>query len=185
MSNFKDIEELYENGKNLYEQKDYENALKFLKKATEKGNLEAMILIGEMYYNGDGVKIDKLEALRYYTKVVGIEYNEAINISYPMEIIGFMYQYGEGVRQNTRRAIEWYLKSAELGNISAIRAIGDIYRYGEGAEPNLYMALNWYKKAAALGDNTALRRIDDVLENLNLRIDTEEKSKWNQKDCMN
>ena len=47
---------------------DYIEALRWFRKAADKGHTEAMYNIGVYYENGDGVKQDYTEAMKWYRK---------------------------------------------------------------------------------------------------------------------
>jgi len=64
LSNAK-IKSIYEKGYYYYEQKKYEKAFKFFKQATNLGSTEAQMLLGKMYYKGQGVAVDYNKAFMY------------------------------------------------------------------------------------------------------------------------
>jgi len=63
-----------------------------------------------MYDNGQGVKQDHAEAVRWYRKIAeqghaGGQCN-----------LGFMYENGQSVKQVIAEAVRWYQKAAEQGH---------------------------------------------------------------------
>ena len=58
----------YEDGVNAYEAGNYEKAIDFFEKADKQGNIEAIVDLGIMYENGQGVQQDLDKALKLYQK---------------------------------------------------------------------------------------------------------------------
>ena len=63
-----------------------------------------------MYDNGEGVRQDKSEAVRWYRKAA-----EQGNANAQCNL-GMAYQSGEGVRQDYEEARKWYRRAIEGGN---------------------------------------------------------------------
>ena len=60
-----------------------------------------MYHVGNMYYNGDGVSPDYLEALRWFKQAA-----EKGNVV-AMQYVSIMYKEGIGVRKNNVEAAKW------------------------------------------------------------------------------
>jgi TPR repeat protein len=60
-----------------------------------------------MYSNGQGVKQDYTEAMKWYQKAV----DQGNMVA--QRNIGVMYENGWGVNQDYNEALKWYLKAAE------------------------------------------------------------------------
>jgi len=82
---------LYERGKDLIEEKDYEKALKAFELAANTGDLDAMHAVGIMYIGGWGIEQNDKKGLEYIIK--------AANQSHPKAqyTLGAMYYLGIGV----------------------------------------------------------------------------------------
>ncbi len=79
-----------------------------------------------------------------------------------------MYSKGQGVEQDYKKAMEWYLKSAALGNASAMYNIGSAYENGLGVKRDMEKATEWYQKAVDAGyipDETEQAHLNNVLGN--------------------
>jgi len=61
-------EDLFAEAKKLYDQKDYDRAAPLMMAAAEKGNAEAQMHLGKMYYNGRGVPHDHEKAIYWHKK---------------------------------------------------------------------------------------------------------------------
>ena len=73
----------------------------------EQGNTEAQIVLGWMYYNGEGVPQDFAEAAAWYRKAA--KQGDAGAQTTLWE----MYLHGEGVPQDDVEAVAWHRKAAE------------------------------------------------------------------------
>jgi TPR repeat protein len=93
-----------------YGNKEFANAYNLCK---EVGEPNAQYIIGEMYYNGLGVKKDHAEAAIWIRKAAEQGLSEA------QFVIGHMYYYGLGVKEDPEEALIWCRKAAENGHIRA------------------------------------------------------------------
>ena len=100
----------YERCVEAYLDKDFTNAYHFCK---EEKNSNAQFIIGEMYYNGLGVKEDHAEAAIWIRKAAEQGNSEA------QYVIGKMYYNGWGVIEDRTEAIIWFRKAADQGHIRA------------------------------------------------------------------
>ena len=95
-------------------------SLEELKQLAENGDVKAQIRLGNIYYNGNGVKQNYSEAMRWYRKLaekgnVIAQYN-----------LGAMYYNGYGIKRDKSEAKKWLSKSAEKGYNPAKAAIEHI-----------------------------------------------------------
>jgi TPR repeat protein len=118
-------EELFKQAKAFYNQKDYAEALKLYRKASEKGNTDAQNNIGDLYLFGYGVISDYVEAIKWYQKAA-----EKGNVD-AQNNLGFMYENGYGVTENISTSIEWYQKAAKQNSEAAQKALARLEGYKE------------------------------------------------------
>jgi len=121
--------------------KDQVEAVKWFRKAAEKGHMKAQSMLALCYDSGDGVENDPTEALKWYKKA-----SEQGDKSSPY-FIGRMYKNGEGVPKDIKEAVKWFQIAAERDEPFAQEAIGELYEGGNGVEKNLQTAKEWYEKA--------------------------------------
>jgi TPR repeat protein len=100
----------YERCVETYLDKDFTNAYLFCKEANDPN---AQFIIGEMYYNGLGVKKDHAEAAIWIRKAADQGLAEA------QFVICHMYYYGFGVKGDPAEALIWCRKAALQGHIRA------------------------------------------------------------------
>jgi TPR repeat protein len=136
---------LYQQGKALYDEEQYTQALSLLQEAANLGHAEAHYHLGLMYCLSEGVELDYDAAMAWWLKSSEQGHAQA------QYEIGLMYEYGEGVALDYHTAMAWYAKSAEKGNAAAINNIGYLYDYGLGVSADAAEAYVWYRRSADLG----------------------------------
>ncbi len=144
-----DANELYENGVNLFNNKQYQEAEKCLRQSADLGHAEAQFMLGNMYYNGDGGNQNYSEAMKWFRKVADQDYAEA---QYNM---GIMYFKGYGCTTDYFEAKEWFQKAANQDYAKAQLNLGILYFNGFGVTKDYPEAAKWFRKAADQGDENA------------------------------
>lgn len=125
-------------GKMEMDNNNYEEAVKWFRKAAENGYADAQNRLGVRYSKGEGVIQDEEEALIWFVKAAEQGHSKA------QSNIGCCYYYGEGVPKDEYKSKEWLRKSAEQGDEKAINLL---YKwYGEG-----------------LGDSSTIAITSDIL----------------------
>ena len=135
---------------------NYAEAMKWYRKAAEKGNAVAQNNLGNMYKNAFGVTKDYNEAVKWFQLAA-----EQGNASGQYNL-GLMYQHGYGVKKDYAKALEWYEKSAKKGNAYGQYLLAQMYENGFGTKKNLSHARYWYEKATAQGDEEAKKRLKEL-----------------------
>ena len=98
----------------LYKDKQYERAFPLLKEDAEKGKAQAQFYFGQLYEEGNIVKMDEQKALIWYQKAAEQNNGDA------QHALGEAYFYGKfGLKQDLQKAFDFYKKSAESGNVSS------------------------------------------------------------------
>ncbi len=157
--------------------------------AAEKGSATAQYHLAEMYAQGDGVRKDPVEALKWtrmaaeqahaaaqyrlarcYAEGIGVMkdvataaqwYRKAAEQGYAkaQDMLGYCYDNGQGVVKNKPEALQWYRKAAEQGCVRSQNTLGYCYEFGQGVPMNCTVALQWYRKAAEQKDAYATAAI--------------------------
>lgn len=148
---------------------DVDEAMKWFRKAAEKGHKEAEGVI-EKFDTPEGRSIIQLSAMhgvagpgtKWYKTKIGVEYYishaEQGDAECQYELAR---QYANErnfgpFKFDVEKAIYWYTKAAENGVVDAMFNLAAIYRFGTSAsEPDLEKAKEWYKKCADAGDEEA------------------------------
>ena len=109
---------MYENGQGVAQ--NYAEAVKWYRKAADKGFAQAQFNLGLLYYQGRGVDLDDVEAVKWFRKSADQGVAEA------EYMLGFMYDGGIGVQQNDIEAMKWFQKAVDHGFANAKNALNTI-----------------------------------------------------------
>lgn len=140
-------------GDDCYEQRNWKEAVRWYRAAAEKmGNndnslyyVRMLSRIGLIYDKGGyGVKEDNAEAIKWYTKAVGIDKSNASALR-----LADMYFDGEGVNKDPRMAVN-LLYQILFKDSDVCRRLARCYIDGEGVPENMFMAAIWWLKAERL-----------------------------------
>lgn len=140
-----------ENGLKELASQHYSEALNIFLPLANAGNPEAQRLIGEMSFNGQGMKKNSLAAFKWNE----LSANSG-NVTAQFNL-GYLYEHGEGVPKSNSMALEWYTKAALQDYVPAERKLGDLY-----TESDPTKALYWYNKARQMGDQQALQKFSQL-----------------------
>lgn len=125
--------------------KDWNEALKWYRKAAENGYVKAQSVLGDAYSEGHIVKNDWSEAVRWYRKAADQGDVQA------QSQLGYAYEKGNGVEKNSAESVKWLRKAADQGYAVAEHNLGLAYYHGEALEQDLAEAARWFRKAADHG----------------------------------
>lgn len=126
---------------------DYDEAMKWYKKAEANGSREATALISTLYHYGQGVPVNLTEALNMYHKAG--DCGAALNGK------GLLYQNGLGVTQNYDTAMSYFEQATQFEYGDAFNSMGDVYRYGYDKVVDLDTAFLYYTKSAECTEHTS------------------------------
>ena len=132
----------YDVGLDFYKNKQYQNAYEYFLKSANSGNSQAAHNLAIMYHNGDGVKKDTTESIKWLQIA-----SDAKN-PYAMTQLGNNYMNGLGVPKDYKKAIALFTEAALLDNPQAAYNLGYMYTIGMGVPINNETGASWYEKAA-------------------------------------
>ena len=135
-------ENLYDRGKELVEQKEYQKALKAFELAAKSGNLDALTALGVMYIGGIGVEQNNLKGYDYIKRAADKSDPKA------QYTLGALYYLGAGVEKDYKKAFNWLNLASEQNYIDAKYNLGVMYEFGEGVEKSYKKAYEYYLFAA-------------------------------------
>ncbi len=130
--------------------------LREITKLAEKGDAEAQLRVGLMYYLGQGITSDYREAIGWFKKA-GRQGNP-----FALSNVGYMYEKGEGVPQDFVEAAKWYRLASLRGNAQAQLSLGSMYEKGFGVPQDEVQALKWFTLAAVQGGAAARAARDRI-----------------------
>jgi len=169
----------YEGGHGVL--RDFEEALKWYRRAAEGGLAEAQNTVGSMLQEQGQFA----EALIWYEKASSQGHARATSN------LGFLYDLGRGVPQDRRKGFELYSRAADLGWAEAMWNIANMYGAGQVGEPDLVAACTWIVRAqrfAEPGHQTlhahfkrVMPRLERMLSPQQLGTCREEGASWTPK----
>jgi TPR repeat protein/nucleoid-associated protein YgaU len=124
---------------------DHAEALKWYRRAADKGFAPALFNLGVAYEQGLGVTADDMQAFRYYLRAAEQGFTRA------QFSVGNMYVAGRGTKQDFFEANLWFRQAADSGLIEAQFNLGFAYEAGNGVQKDFTQAARWYKQAADRG----------------------------------
>lgn len=127
-------------------EKDYQLAHDWLVIAEEAGKLRASYELGVLYSNGLFLPVSPRKALHYFKKAA------AGGIAPATRQVAIAYHTGIGTVKDLNQAVKCYERSANQGEVLAMRDLGNIYRI---EKPNSGLSNSWFRKAADLGNPDA------------------------------
>jgi TPR repeat protein len=123
-----------------YKKKDYATALKEFAPAAKQGNAEGQLYLGKMYLLGQGVPMDRNEAIKWL-KASGDQGNADAQF-----FLGTIYLLP---RKDVARGVMWMRLSAEQGNQDAQLLLGQTYMQGpKELARDMVQADMWMRLAA-------------------------------------
>ena len=114
---------------------DYAEAIKWVQRAADGGDSNAMLNLSVLYHQGWGTKADDAEAIKWLRRAADAENAEAM--------------------QRMGTFLRWFLQAADEGHAGAMWNVGMLYRKGWGVARNDVKSTEWIKKAANAGDPAA------------------------------
>lgn len=113
-----------------YEDYSYDKALTDLQEAIKGGNADALVALGDMYFNAQGVAQDDTKAFDYYTQAA----NKKVVGAYAR--LAHMYAFGAGTKQDTKKALEYANLAIQGQNMPAHLTLAIMYINGIGVPEN-------------------------------------------------
>ncbi len=127
--------------------KNIHKAFKLYLKAAEKGDVDAMLIVGGLYMQGQGTSVNQAEAFKWL-------YKAAINGRSSKEsqrIIAQFFISGKNAPQNYSEALHWYKRAANNGDSEAQSELAFLYFSGKFVGKDYEKAFYWFDIAAKNG----------------------------------
>lgn len=135
----------YEDGVNAAFKGDFETALHEFTLAAEAGLDLAQYNLGILYFTGQGVERDVVEAFRW-TEAAALQGHVAAQFN-----LGSLYYAGDGVEANPEKAVEMFRLAGRAGHANAALILANMFADGElsttdamAGEPGLFDRLTSY-----------------------------------------
>lgn len=124
----------------LGKEEDFPKALDYYQRAAGNGEIAAMVDLGQLYYDGNGVKQDYSIANYWFEKAADSYDGNYLAFAH----LGEAYHYGLGKDVDYDKAKEYYEKALEAGEDAVLFWFGQIYYDEEQYEK----ALGYFQRAA-------------------------------------
>ncbi|MDE3245905.1 MAG: sel1 repeat family protein [Acidobacteriota bacterium] len=132
-------------------------AFKPCMKAAKAGHPLAMVLLGNFYQWGDGVREDEDESRRWNQKALpGVKILAESGRTDAQAHYAFLLSSALGIAPDLSAALVWYRKAADGGEISAWGSLGGFYERGKGTPKDIAEARHCYEEGARRGDPGSL-----------------------------
>ena len=168
------------------------SALRELHARAVAGDANSQLNMGGIYFKGEEVKQDYLEAVKWFRMAarqgqaqaqfnigmmyangqgVKLDYTEAVSwfrlaalqsLAVAQLNLGVAYTNGQGVPQNAIEAVKLFRLAAAQSDAQAQFNMGVMYATGQGVQQDLIEAYRWAKLAADQGHELALSMMDDL-----------------------
>lgn len=136
-------------------QGNYKEALFWLNKAADDGNVEAISTIALCYYNGMGVEQNYEKAIELYERAA------AKGDGFSIYMIGVCHFNGQGLKKNTSKGIKYFEQAIDKGYLYAMTVLANCYYNGDGVKCNKQKAIAIWTEAAEKGEATAQLKLSN------------------------
>ena len=130
--------------------RDENEAVRWYRKGTIAGNLQATTALAIALLEGRGTGKDPQEAVRLLKLAADKDNLDA------MYRLGALYAQGAIVSKDALEAVRLFTKASEAGHAPSMVDLGLMFYNGEGVQVDMVKAAMWYKRAADLGDSSGM-----------------------------
>jgi TPR repeat protein len=130
----------YNNAIKAYKETDHESAILWYKKAAEKGNIDAMFNLGNMYFKNE---------LPYNSSDITYDLIHNDNVTHKRYVESY----------------KWYKAAADLGNEKGMYSVGVAYLEGYGVNIDVKEARKWFQKSLDNGCQEAKKALEIMDKN--------------------
>ncbi len=146
LNNKKKSDAIFEEGERLWENKEYEKAVEYYKKAAELGHTKSMLFLAYAYRFGEGTAENSEKALSWYKKAYAAGDKVAAGC------IGAMYHYEEVSGATDGEILRLLLEGAAADSKKALIPLTERYYYTQYNNENSKLAAYFAYRAYAADD---------------------------------
>ena len=173
----------YDEAQQQLAQNHREQAVEYLTRSAELGDVRAQLALGQAYEDGSGIPRNPASAAEWYAKAAeqgdataqykmaqllsagagvprdmkrALDYLKAAaekGVADAQSELGLQYLSGSWEKRDARQAVRWLTSAAAQGVAVAQHALYRCYWDGEGVERNEVEAVNWLRAAAQDGSD--------------------------------
>ncbi|XP_065832511.1 protein sel-1 homolog 1-like isoform X3 [Oscarella lobularis] len=133
----------------LTEEKQFdEDLLQYHAFLAGKGDTQAALILGQLYYEGSHGVEQNFELSYHYFKLVAKEAQNALAYAF----LGKLHSEGApNVEQNDEKAFQYFRRAATEGNVVGLCGLGQMYLQGRGVQQDVRLAVEYLAKSAEQG----------------------------------
>ncbi len=135
---------------------DIRAAFVWVKQAADKGNESAQALLGRMYVEGLGVKVDVPRGLKMLAQQEKERLPDAFNE------LGKLYRNDSSGMTDKAKAAAYFRQGAALGQREAAQALAMMLHTGEGIPRDLPQAIQYYELAIKSGYTDSMNNLAEI-----------------------
>jgi TPR repeat protein/transglutaminase-like putative cysteine protease len=135
---------------------DLQAAFTWVKQAADNGNESAQALLGRMYVEGLGVKVDVPRGLELLAKQEKEKLPDAFNE------LGKLYRNEKSGVTDKAKAAEYFRQGAALGQREAAQALAMMLHTGDGIPRDLPQAIQYYELAIKSGYLDSMNNLAEI-----------------------
>lgn len=139
--------------------KDEAGAIAKWTEGANLGRADSQYFLGEAYWYGSGVPVDKLKAKQWFELAAKQMHPRATFM------LGVIAAEEDAESGKHARAVELFRKAADLGDSFALYSVGHLYETGgidESGQSDYHKAVEYYEKAAQLHNRKAINALGDM-----------------------
>jgi uncharacterized protein len=139
-----------------YDTGDFAEAYALCQPLAKAGDADAQNMLGYLYSEGLGAKLDKEQAVRWYRSAAKQGHASA------QHNMGVMRFEGKYLRQDYTEAAKWFNAAARQGEAASQFELSRMYFFGKGVPRNAGRGATWAGKAAVQGHEEAMEWLKDL-----------------------
>lgn len=129
--------------------RDLTGGVEYLRKAADKGSVEALVKLGQQYFRGEGVAKSESAAFDHYLKAAKRGHAGA------QAVVGMLYRDGVGTEKSPRLAFRYFYESGMRENPLGAYHLALCYAKGHGVDVKPDHAAHFFRIACAGGVSEA------------------------------
>lgn len=133
----------------MYISSIYDAAYLFCRASAQEGNTTAMLILAELYHNGEGTSQDYIKS--YIWTKSAVDFGDKRGFGN----LGLYYKNGLGVIRNDIKAYEYLLLASQNGDVLAQANLGKMYAEGIGTDQDFLRAQFWWTESSKQGNSAA------------------------------
>ncbi len=137
---------------------DYREAFDYLSQASEKGWLDADVLLAQMYREGNGVE----RSMEKY--VERLTYAAENGHAKAMSMLADAYFDAKYIKKDPEQAFKWYMRAACTGNMKAQYQVAVMLSSGTGCEKDEEKAKQWFARYSSTALNDSRKIAMDTMK---------------------